>query len=354
MLLYPEENELVSVIVTCHDYEQYLDEAIESILDQEANTEIIIVNDSPSNNHLCNDIISKYHGIKLIEVEYNDPLFARRSGFDNSTGEYVIFLDADDKLGTEYIHQALDVMKDNCIVFSDMQYFGSDTRKTDYPSHIDKKYISLTNFLHVGCMTNRNLITLSKAFDHPMLDKKYHEDWYFWRKMITSVPCDIVKQKGLYHTRLHDKNRSLEINKLLYYDMRGTKGDKITFCDWDGNSDFIANQAWPTSQIHEIIFDPNKHSKSHSYSYVPFNDKLDVLNYIASTITTDYVFFFEDTKKLNINICEKMLRNMDHKNGIVHDVEYDILRCTMISALLIKNRLFHDISDIKRESIKYV
>lgn len=91
---------LVSVIITNYNYEKYIVEAIESVLNQTyKNFELIIVDDGSKDQ--SRRIIQPYqlqypNKIKLILQENGGQGSAFNAGFDASTGEIIAFLDADD------------------------------------------------------------------------------------------------------------------------------------------------------------------------------------------------------------------------------------------------------------------
>jgi len=89
---------LVSVIVPVYNNAQYLDDAINSVLNQTyRNLELIIVNDSSPDNAF--DVIHGYDDprIRYIEHEKNMGLSAaRNTGIRSSTGDYIALLDGDD------------------------------------------------------------------------------------------------------------------------------------------------------------------------------------------------------------------------------------------------------------------
>lgn len=357
MLLYPKDRGTTSVIITCHEYEIYLEEAICSVLEQDAMTDIVVVNDAPSNPEPCLEIASKYPNIRVLQTDYHSPLLARKYGYEHSHGKYVIFLDADDKLGVNYINNALDIIEDNGIVYSNMQYFGADDARTDYASNLDKSMICLTNFIHVGSMVKRKLVDISGAFDHPPMLADYHEDWYFWRKLITNTDCDIIKQTGLYHARIHNLNRSKAIRKSSYHDTRGTSGDSITICctNPSGYKGRLSKSIdWPYTQTHEVLPAHKIKTKAANFSTCTHKEAYQILNHMARFCTTDWVLFYNDEEQYD-NICNRMLAHVDHKHGIIHDTQYDMLECTLVATLLLRGKLFGDVDEFKKEEkIKYV
>ncbi len=91
------EKNLVSVIIPCYNQAHYLGKTIESVLSQTyPKVEIIVVNDgSPDDTRA---VVARYPQVKYVYQENQGLSGARNTGFSNSTGEYVVFLDSDDKL----------------------------------------------------------------------------------------------------------------------------------------------------------------------------------------------------------------------------------------------------------------
>ena len=93
-------NPKVSVIIPVYKVEKYIRRCIDSVLAQTlADFECIIVNDcSPdSSPQICDEYARKDARIKVIHKPQNEGLpQARKTGFENSTGEYIQFVDSDD------------------------------------------------------------------------------------------------------------------------------------------------------------------------------------------------------------------------------------------------------------------
>lgn len=89
---------LVSIIITNHNYGEYLAEAIESALDQSVPDKEIIVVDDGSTDH-SPEVIAGYDGlITPIFKENGGQCSAANAGFAVSRGDIVMFLDSDDRL----------------------------------------------------------------------------------------------------------------------------------------------------------------------------------------------------------------------------------------------------------------
>lgn len=90
---------LVSVIVPVYNGERYLSRCIESIINQPyRNIEIILINDGSTDNsgEICNAYALSDNRIGVIHTQNNGPAAARNIGIENSKGEFIFFVDADD------------------------------------------------------------------------------------------------------------------------------------------------------------------------------------------------------------------------------------------------------------------
>lgn len=78
------------------DTEKYIAECLDSIMSQTyPNLEIIVVDDGSTDNSV---LIAKSYKVKVIQQKKMGVSVARNTGIDTATGEYLHFIDADDKL----------------------------------------------------------------------------------------------------------------------------------------------------------------------------------------------------------------------------------------------------------------
>jgi len=94
------ENPKISIIVPVHNVEKYLAECLDSILSQTfTDFECILVNDnSPDKSpEICDEYAKKDPRIKVIHKKENEGLpQARKTGFNESIGDYILYADSDD------------------------------------------------------------------------------------------------------------------------------------------------------------------------------------------------------------------------------------------------------------------
>ena len=87
-------NNLISVIIPCKNGENYLSEALDGIIKQKMEVEIIVVDDASTDR--TSEIASKY-GCKVIYQETSKgPVVAKNVGLGVAQGRYILFHDHDD------------------------------------------------------------------------------------------------------------------------------------------------------------------------------------------------------------------------------------------------------------------
>ena len=88
---------LVSVIIPCYNQAHFLSDAIESVLEQTyPYFEIIVVDDGSPDD--TSGVASRYPSVKCIRQENKGLAGARNGGLPHARGDYLLFLDSDDRL----------------------------------------------------------------------------------------------------------------------------------------------------------------------------------------------------------------------------------------------------------------
>lgn len=116
----------VSVIIPTYNCARFLPEAIESVLAQTyQDFEIVVVDDGSTDQ--TEQVVARYQpGVIFIQQENQGPGAARNRGLRTVTGEYIVFLDADDILMPEKLEMQarfLDHHPEVDVVYSNGYYF---------------------------------------------------------------------------------------------------------------------------------------------------------------------------------------------------------------------------------------
>lgn len=109
-------NPTVSIIIPIYNVEQYLQQCLDSILNQTyTNLEIILVDDgSPdSSPSICDDYAAKDSRVKVIHQKNQGLSAARNAGLDICTGDFLTFVDSDDWIDESFIKTLLEIAQEN-------------------------------------------------------------------------------------------------------------------------------------------------------------------------------------------------------------------------------------------------
>lgn len=102
----------ISVIIPVYNVRQYIDEALNSVVDQTyPNLEIIVVDDGSydGSEAICDEYARKDFRIRVIHQENKGLSAARNAGLDIASGEYIAFLDPDDAYHREMLQTMVDI-----------------------------------------------------------------------------------------------------------------------------------------------------------------------------------------------------------------------------------------------------
>lgn len=107
---------LVTVVLPIYNVEQYLDRCINSVVNQTyKNLEIILVDDESPDNcpKMCDEWAKMDSRIKVIHKKNQGLGYARNTGIDSATGEYIYFVDSDDYIAMDTIELAYKAAAEN-------------------------------------------------------------------------------------------------------------------------------------------------------------------------------------------------------------------------------------------------
>lgn len=110
-----QEEPRVSVVITCFNYDKYIQEAIDSAVRQSIKPhEIIVVDDGSTDDSLTNaremaELVEHqgYEQVRVIGQSNQGVAAARNNGIKHATGNLIVCLDADDRLPPDYILKSL-------------------------------------------------------------------------------------------------------------------------------------------------------------------------------------------------------------------------------------------------------
>ncbi|HEX6915556.1 MAG TPA: glycosyltransferase family 2 protein [Chitinophagaceae bacterium] len=209
---------LVSVITALYNSGQYINEAIDSVLEQTyPNWEMLIVDDGSTDESA--EIVAARAAadsrIRFFQLPKNHgmPFAARNLATANAAGKYIAFLDSDDMWMPEKLEKQVAFMERNDYPISftgyNKQYEGNAGRKKFIAAKSVVTYRDLLKTNHIGCLTAMyNAEKTGKLEQHP---HKY-EDYIMWLQVLKKGYKAYGLNEALAVYRVH--SGSISTNKL--------------------------------------------------------------------------------------------------------------------------------------------
>jgi glycosyltransferase involved in cell wall biosynthesis len=221
----------VSIIVPCYNQAQYLDQALQSVLDQiYTNWECIIVNDgSPDNTEeIAKKWIEKDSRFKYILKKNGGVSSARNLGLDKAKGAYIQFLDSDDLLGERKLEMSLQELNLTAneganLVISNFKMFKEDRNITTVPyCNLSAELFTFENLLY--CWNASFTIPIHCGFFETSLFANLRfseklsaqEDWIMWVSLFQKGCRALFIDQTLVLYRINSLSRTM--TKTLHLD----------------------------------------------------------------------------------------------------------------------------------------
>ncbi len=178
----------VSVVIPCFNQGKYLQETVNSVKSSTyKNIEIIIVNDGSDDSYTISVLEAiNEENIKIININNSGVCNARNIGISASSGEYILTLDGDDKISSDYIEKAVKVLDENPeigIVYSKAKFFDADNKI------VNLKKATVFNMLIQNRIFSASFFRKSKFLEIGGFNSNLEigcEDWDFWLSIIES------------------------------------------------------------------------------------------------------------------------------------------------------------------------
>lgn len=133
---------LISVIIPAYNCENYIEKCISSVLSQTyQNFEILIINDGSKDGTLEKiNLFRNDERLKIFDIENGGVSNARNLGINNSSGDYICFIDSDDWIEKEYLSYFIRTNLSSDILYIQNLYRDYASR-LDLLFHIEKPII---------------------------------------------------------------------------------------------------------------------------------------------------------------------------------------------------------------------
>ena len=214
---------LISVIVPCYNQSIYIDECLQSVLDQTyKNWECIIVNDgSPDNTEeVALRWVEKDARFIYLKKENGGLSSARNAGIEKAKGEWILPLDSDDKIGSQYLELGSQQFDNGyTVIYCEAEFFGDSEGKWNLPD-FDIKEFAIQNLIFCTAFYKKSEWEKVKGYDTNMVYGL--EDWEFWVSILKNQPNVFKIPKTLFYYRQKEQSMLTELisdrkNQMLYY-----------------------------------------------------------------------------------------------------------------------------------------
>lgn len=203
---------LVSVIMPAYRCEAYIGQAIESVLAQNVDLELIIINDA-SPDHL-DDVISPYLSDSRLIYQKNEKNLGvsetRNRGIALAKGEYIALLDADDYWTADKLEKQLIALQNSSSVLC-----GTARELVRADGTTTGRIIGVKPTITYSMLLYSNSINCSSVLVKADVLKKFpmhyddaHEDYITWLKILKDYGNAIGINEPLLKYRLSENGKS--------------------------------------------------------------------------------------------------------------------------------------------------
>lgn len=166
----------MAVVIPCFNDGALLGEAVRSALKQDRIDELVVVDDGSTDpGTLAAFGELEQEGVRVVHQRNGGVGAARMSGVTQTTSDYVLCLDADDRLlpgALSKLAQALDDDSTVALVWGDYQLFGERTWVQATAPDLDPWQISFQNDIPASMMIRRSVLMETGGWQSVS-----HEDW---------------------------------------------------------------------------------------------------------------------------------------------------------------------------------
>jgi glycosyltransferase involved in cell wall biosynthesis len=208
----------VSVIIPCYSQAHLLPEAVESALAQRgASVEIVVVDDGSPDD--VRSVANRYPSVRYVRQSNRGLSAARNTGVREGTGEFLVFLDSDDRLLPGALAAGLACFAkhpESAFVYGDFRFMGEDgaprNRRVRPPLDVDL-YGGMLVRNHIEMISTvlfrRGVLENEGAFDTSL---RSAEDYELLLRLARRYPTSFHRELVAEYRRYQHQGKSLSQN----------------------------------------------------------------------------------------------------------------------------------------------
>lgn len=206
---------LISVIVPCYNQAQYLDECLQSVLDQTyENWECLIINDgSPDNTEeVAKKWVEKDYRFKYFYKENGGLSSARNYGIARAEGTWILPLDSDDCISDNYLELAENYFGHKYIkvIYCNAKKFGLINENLKL-KEFSLKQLAIENIIFCTAFFRKADWKKANGYDENLISG--YEDWEFWINILKNDGAVLKLEQFCFFYRIKVESMLMNLKK---------------------------------------------------------------------------------------------------------------------------------------------
>ena len=301
--------ETVSIIVPAYNTERYINKCIESLMAQSyGELEIILINDGSNDKTLsiCEKFKIEDKRIHIIDKPNTGVSDCRNIGIRQATGEYIVFVDSDDYVSSDYIRTMVSAIKKEDVQMACIEYFLTNEDGSKEAEH--ESMLKRNECIELRPDEAVNLLNENKSFQGYLWNKMFLKEILIKNNIFFDTRIKIWEDMLFCLKYLLNVNCVYYMNIPLYHYVQRSSSAMGSVTNWEGNTHEIA-----LAEMWKLI--KNKPGAFHDY----------IRDYYANDLA-GRLGKGELREEANIKEAIKIVQSLDANLTIKHKLKIDVLR----------------------------
>jgi len=318
-ILNDEKKPLISIIIPVYNTSEYLEECLDSLVNQTfEDIEIICINDASTDNSL--EILERYakedDRIVVINNENNlGQATSRNEAFDIIKGEYLTFIDSDDKIELDAYEKLYDYAKkhgQDMVIFDTVRF---NEKGKVWPSILHSRSILGEEVVKTNIIEHKELV-----YDTGIWNKLIKTD--FFKKNNFKFVDNTLYEDLLFSMELFCATDSVGIYPKVKYYWRVRIGDNKSTTQKYAETKNLKDRVFIAKEILKLFSYQKKYECLLDTYYIKLTD-IDFLQFINKIDNGDEEFkriFIEDIKPIVKKFPKSTFKNLNNLDKIKYDL----------------------------------
>jgi len=211
------EKPLVSIVIPCYNCEKTIVDAVSSALSQSySNIEVIVSNDGSTDRSdvLVKEMIESDSRLSSYSQQNKGPSAARNLGLSYAKGQFILFLDGDDKLKETFVELGIELFTSNpnlTLVYSNMEYFEREKGLCPLPEFNMRTFLR-SNCIPAFALVRTEQLRIINGFDESI---SLCEDWECWMHLLKQFNGKVyrIEEPQYYYRKKYSNDSIMDVNK---------------------------------------------------------------------------------------------------------------------------------------------